>query len=937
MNPILILRTEIVSLLLLIYLTVVSRTFRMDKDGRTFNLIMTFAMLHVIMDGFTVWTVNHPEVTPRWVNDMAHIVFYGSAVLFSTEILTYTANLCFPDKAKNIRYAATALALVYLGLAATGVLRIEYTAYNGTNSSTGSAPTTGFILCFIFFAAAICMILLSRNRVGKHLRLLLLPMLFLLILVEIVQLFVKEFLFTGATATVICVGFFLSLENPAAVMEKKIMRDALSGLGSRSSYERDMQEYDGEFQKDKSLHFTFVFIDISNLRSINGLFGQKEGDAYIGRIATLLVSNLRNAEHIYRMGGDEFLAVYHKTDEKTVVRDIQRMQDACDREEKSAGYRPQLAVGYAVSDPKYNSLRDVLRVADYMMYRNKTAQKREVVESAFRGNGTRLNLYGLTDRVFDAMCLTSEEFYPYITNLETGVTRVAPGMAEFFGLEGEFIQNFNEVWMEKIHPSDRDKAGQDIRLTLKGLKEYHYYRYRVLGRDGKYVEVTCRGGVYHGRDGEPDIFSGYIVNHGAPKTRDPETGLMNERQLQDRLREIIGKGEKAVVLRLNIRNMGRIRMLYGNSDVTGALSVMADLCLRAVKDRGEVFIGSSRGFVFVLPGGDRGQAEEIFWQVREACAGGIIVGDRVIPISVHAGAIELPMENVKAPEEVRSAMLFIMEEAGPGGKNTVAFYTGGSADMREEDAALLQEVHRSCLADRERFFLRLQPIVDAQTGKILAAEALLRYRDNAGKEVPPGRFITFLESDPGYTDLGYHILRTALRHARRIREKLPDFNINVNITALQLYEENFIPQALQILREEDYPAEHLILELTERCKEMEFDFLKQRVSELRRAGFRVALDDMGTGYSTIDLLLHLDVNEIKLDMTFTQHMRENEKDQKFAEMLAKMTQDDDVLLCFEGVETEEMRGYLRRFGRCLLQGYYFDKPLKPEEFEAKYC
>ena len=118
---------------------------------------------------------------------------------------------------------------------------------------------------------------------------------------------------------------------------------------------------------------------------------------------------------------------------------------------------------------------------------------------------------------------------------------------------------------------------------------------------------------------------------------------------------------------------------------------------------------------------------------------------------------------------------------------------------------------------------------------------------------------------------------------------------------------------------------------------MEFTVLKQRVEELRKAGLRVALDDMGTGFSTIDLLLHLDVNEIKLDMTFTQHMQENENDPKFAEMLAGLAKENNMLLCFEGVETAETRDYLKGFGRVLLQGYYFDKPLKAEEFEAKYC
>ena len=937
MNPILILRTEIVCLILLVYLAFISRAYRIGKDGRIFNLLLIFSITHVVMEGVTVWMVNHPDSVPRWLLDGVYIIFYLSAIFFSVEVLVYITNLCYPERLKPIRIIADCAAAVFLVLTLLGVLTIQYEPFDGTRASTGSAPMVGFSVCLLMFAVSIVMILANNRRVGKHIRMLLVPMLFLLIAVEIVQMTVKEFLFTGAALTVISIGFFFSMENPAAVLEKKILLDALSGLGSRSSYEYDMEKYDKEFMENKETPFTFVFIDINNLRSINGLYGHQEGDTYIGRIAALLIQNLRSAEHIYRMGGDEFLAVYRKNDEKIVAKDIQRVQDACMREAERGRYHPELAIGYAVSDTKYNNLRDVLRVADYMMYRDKTALKREVAVGNVHENGTRLNLYGLTDRVFDAMCLASEEFYPFMTNLETNVTRVAPGMAEFFGLESEFIQDFLEHWLEHVHPADRDGYEADVRMTLKSLKDYHFYKYRARGRDGSYVEVTCRGGLYHGRDGEPDIFCGYIVNHGAPKIRDSVTSLLNEHALVDRMDAVMENREEVMVVRMEIRNIKRAQMLYGSESIFGAMRSVADICLQAVKDRGEVYSDNGNAFVFCLKGKDRGAADEIFCRIREACGAGVIAGSHVVPLSVYAGGVQLPDEAFRETVDVRSAVLYITEEAGFGHENGVVFYQHSEGDTREEEARLLRTVHSDAVNNRDRFFLRLQPILNARTEKVTGAEALLRYLTDELGEVAPGRFISFLESDPAYTELGYDIIRNALKSAGEIRKSLPDFNINVNITALQLYSEDFIPRVLKILEEEKYPAENLILELTERCKEMEFAVLKQRVKELREAGFRVALDDMGTGFSTIDLLLHLDVNEIKLDMEFTQHMRENDNDPKFAKLLASIAEDHRMLLCFEGVEKPEERDYLRSFGDVLLQGYLFDKPLKPEDFKKKYC
>ena len=936
-GAILIIREEIVCVLILTYLAFISRAYRMGKDGRRFNLILSFAMLHVIMDAFTVITVNRLEATPVWVNALGHWIFYLSALMFSAELFRYVLDLCYPElhpKWQKLVYTPVAVYALLLFF----VLKIEYHQFRGTWASDGPAPMVGYAIGLIYFITAIGMLVVHWNRIGRHIRYMLTPMLLLLIIAEIVQIWVKEFLFTGGAVTAITVAFFFTLENPAAVLERKVMMDVISGLGTRSGYEHDMVEYEKEFLKDKSVPFIFVFIDINNLRSVNGLFGHQEGDSYISEVAVLLMTNLKNAEHIYRMGGDEFLAIYRRTEEKTVIRDIRRVHEACRKVGEKKNYMPELAIGYAVSDVKYTSLRDVLRVSDYMMYRNKTDLKREAAMGVMHDSaGTHLNLSGLTDRVFDAMCLTSEGFYPYMTNLETNVTRVSPAMVEFFGLPDEFMDNFSEIWNEKVHPDDLEGYYQDLREAMKGNKAYHYYRYRAKSKNGEYVEVSCRGGLYHGRDGEPDIFSGYIINHGAPEMVDPATGLRNHAVLFDVLGEGLQTKKPAILVRTSLRNINRIRALYGYKAADSIFRSLADMFRRIVGNRGEVFSRAGLNFTLYLPGSTPAEVNEIYHQIREYCSAGVMVGEQVIPVGICAGAVQLPSESLTTVESIRGAALFAMEEAQNSPQDRVMFYSRDVADVQGRDIKLLQIIHRDCLKERRNFYLRLQPIIRAQTGEVTGAEALLRWKSPTYGEISPARFIAFLENDPGYSALGYDIIRHAVREARRIREKLPTFRINVNITALQLCANDFIPMVLQILAEENYPPDGLILELTERCKEMEFSFLKEKVAELRKTGIRVALDDMGTGFSTIDLLLHLPVDEVKLDMEFTASMQANAMDSWFAGILCEASTHDSIFICFEGVETQEMRDHLKSFGDVLLQGYYFDRPMLPDEFRAKYC
>ena len=937
MNPLLILREEIVCLVILVFLALLSRTYRMGKDGRIFNLILLFSILHVIMDGVTIWTVNHPESVSQPVNDVAHWIFFMSAILFSTEMFRYVLNACYQNLSKGWHATLLAPAGIYLLLLVTGILKTYYSQYNGTRLSEGSGPVVGFALCFILFITPIILIAVNWQKVGRHIRTILLPVLAILIVAEVIQVIVKEFLFTGGAITVVTVAFFFTLENPAAVLERKIMMDVISGLGTRSGYERDMVEYEADFEKDKSVPYTLMFIDINNLRSVNGLFGHQEGDSYISDVAVLLMNNLKGAKRIYRMGGDEFLAVYRKTEEKTIVRDIKRVHDACRLEGLKKSYAPELAIGYAISDEKYNNLRDVLRVADYMMYRNKADLKQAAAAGIIHETGTRLNLSGLTDRVYDAMCLTADRFYPYILNTETGVTRVSPAMVEAFGLEDEFILGFEDKWNARIHPDDLDAYIRDLHSAIKGEREYHYCRYRVKDKENNYVEVTCRGGLYHGRDGEPDIFCGYIVNHGMPEVIDSMTGLKNHTVFFELLKEAAETGCDAIIMRMDMLNISRIRMLYGGAASGTVMRSLAVIAKQALQGRGEVFTRNGGNHFFYLPGFTLEEANKVYQEIREKCAAGITVGETLIPLAISAGAVCLPNETLKDAEAIRGAASFAAEEAIASPQDTITFYKKEADSVEREEMSLLKTVHHECLTDRSNFFLRFQPIIQAGTGAVTGAEALLRWQSGEYGEVPPGRFISFLENDPAYTQLGYDILRMAVREANVIREKLPEFKINVNITAMQLYEDEFIHNVTRILDEEGFPADHLILELTERCKEMEFEFLKERVEILKKTGVRVALDDMGTGFSTIDLLLHLPVDEIKLDMAFTRELKVNTNNEMFAKVLCRIAENSDMAVCFEGVETEEMRDYLNGYGDVLLQGYYFDKPLKAEEFEQKYC
>ena len=507
MYPLLILREELVCLVILIFLMLLSRTYRKGKDGRLFNRLLISAAIHVVMDGVTVWTVNHTETVPYALNCAAHIVFYIAAILFAKEILIYSVRLLYPGQEDKWNRAGLILTALYV--AALPFMQIQFRQFHGTWASAGFAAYAGYGVGYVFFFLSMALLLRNWKDLSLRVKTTLLPMMLILLTAETVQILVPEFLFTGGAVTIVTVGFFFSLESPNIVMERYAMTDAMTGVENRNCYERDIQEYDRQYRSDPKQKFTFLFADMNNLKSVNGMYGHDAGDEYITFIAVTLRNTLKDAEHIYRMGGDEFLAIFLNKDESAVIRGIEKIREACEQERMHKKYNPVLALGYAVSGPQYQSLHDVLKVADYMMYQNKAELKRENAMEAGH-KGTALNLTGLTDRLFDAMCLSGEGYYPFIRNLETGVTRVAPGLAKRFGLEDSFFADFRSVWTERIHPDDRNTFLNGLDAVLNGEKR-RVDSCRVMDAAGNYVPVSVSGGVYRGTDGEPDLLTGYMA------------------------------------------------------------------------------------------------------------------------------------------------------------------------------------------------------------------------------------------------------------------------------------------------------------------------------------------------------------------------------------------------------------------------------------------
>ena len=918
MNPVLILREEIVCLVLLLFFLVTACCYKTGRDGGSFLRLAVCAMGHVAFEILVILAMNPPGRVGDGVNRVFHACYHLFAVFYAYEFFCCTARIGLSQAAAR-RARHWALPALLLFAAVLPFLPLYYLSGDGIYYGMGPLIAVSYLAAMLYFAASAAILFARRRSIPGHVQLALLPMLVAMMATVTLQWAVPELFFSGGALTAVTVGFFFALENPADVYRRKMQVDALTGVRSRHCYETDIRQVERSYRRDGTARYAVVFCDINNLKAVNNLHGHLEGDRYISAIAAILTREMPGARRIYRMGGDEFMALYRDTSEERVQREIQAVRRACEALGAEKEYPASVAMGCAFSDSGYRSIRDVLQVADYRMYKDKAEQKAQLT---LHTEGSQCNVTGLTDRLFEAMAQAAgDRCCPYLYNMETNMARISPFWVEQFGLPGEFLYDFPATWIDWLHPEDRERYQQDLRQILSGKFSGQTQEYRARNRAGEYVVCTCRSHVLRGKNGEPDLLAGVLVNHGIADRLDPVTGLAWDEALGERVSALRQRGEKAVLMKLGVQDFSRVNMLYGGG--SDALRQLADKIRALLPPGGELFRSEGPRFTLCLPGEDRETAERLYQDIRAAAEGDLRLGVSLVPLRL-AGAAYL----LSAGEEtisIRSGLLCALEESRHQRQGALVFFGEEGQDYR-----LLSQIHRDAVGDRQGFLLRYQPIIRAGDGKSVGAEALLYWQDLLWGQVGPSRFLPWLENDPCFFELGFWILRRAVSDARGMLALCPDFVLNVNITVSQLQHRDFLPKTLEILRQEGFPPGHLCLELTERCKELDTDILCQAIEAFRREGVRLALDDLGTGSASFGLLLRLPIQEIKLDKSFVGEIPWKRPNRIFADAAIQAAKGMDYAVCFEGVEDRETYEYLKSYGDVLCQGYYFARPLLAE-------
>ena len=729
-------------------------------------------------------------------------------------------------------------------------------------------------------------------------------------------------------------------EHQAALATANEMarRDELTGTKNKTAY----HEMENELQKqieEGAASFGIVVCDINGLKVINDTEGHKAGDDYI-RTACRLVCRVFHHSPVFRIGGDEFAVVLRGQDYKnreSLISMVRRQAE----ENIRMGEGAVVASGLAVYRPDQDrSVEDVFNRADGEMYKDKARLKQEKLLQEARSFKEKANIRMITeerrimlDTLFKSFEVVSEGTYVYLCDMKYDFSRWSKSAVDAYGLPSEYMYGAGDIWENRIHPEDRAAYRKGINEIFAGNAAGHDMQYRARRITGEYDVCTCRGVVIRDPAGEPDYFAGTIRNHGIQGHVDTLTGLRNQYGFFEDLDGCIKRNAEVSVALFGISRFSEINEMYGYRYGNRVLQRYARKVFELTGNTGHTYRIDGTKFAVISNTLTIPELREQYDRFRALLHEGIQVDGRKILLDLHCGALRV--DNFEIDSQTAYACLnFADEESKTLRKGDMVEFQNDTNEQSYQRLEQLHAIRASIKRGFEGFYLLYQPVVDAETERLIGAEALLRWKSDRYGVVPPDQFIPILESDPLFPELGEWILRESILAAKQLLRQVPGFIVNVNLSYSQIEKPDFVDMVVRILNELDYPPERLCLEVTERCRLLDMALLKNTAVNLKSRGVRVAMDDFGTGFSAVGILKEIPFDVIKIDRSFVKGIEENETDRKLIWNVANLAAIFKAKVCVEGVETAGMRDILRDCRAESFQGYYYAKPLLPEEIPA---
>lgn len=521
---------------------------------------------------------------------------------------------------------------------------------------------------------------------------------------------------------------------------------------------------------------------------------------------------------------------------------------------------------------------------------------------------------------------------------------LSPSHQTLFGDDG--IEMESGHLLQWVHEEDRELVANYLKQICAARNASSLLEFRVHTKSGRSLYLETKGNpildpcgdvqnlvlvmrdVTERKQWEQTIF--HLAYH------DTLTDLPNRRLFVDRLRKEVYQAKRfqsqLAVMFLDVDRFKQINDSWGHEvgDV-----ILAEIAKRIKQCLGSNDVVARLGgdeFTILLPHiSGRHEVDQVAQKIRDRLEEPLEVNGRQHNLSCSMGIAVFPSDGREADELLKRAdmALYFVKERG---RNGFEFFHPSIEEKSLERILLENELRKAM--EHEHFHIDYQPKYALPTGKLVGAEALVRWNHPELGRIPPNKFIPIAEETGLIVPIGEWILRRACEQNRAWQAQgYPPFRISVNLSVRQFYQPDLVEKIREILEDTGLDPQWLELEITESIF-ADMDNAVPILQTIRDLGVHISIDDFGTGYSSFSYVKHLPVDTLKIDASFIRDVHTNKESQAIVRAILTIAQTLHLNVIAEGVEREEQLAFLHEEGCSEGQGYLFSKPIPRQDIEA---
>ncbi|SDG32063.1 PAS domain S-box-containing protein/diguanylate cyclase (GGDEF) domain-containing protein [Fontibacillus panacisegetis] len=595
----------------------------------------------------------------------------------------------------------------------------------------------------------------------------------------------------------------------------------------------------------------------------------------------------------------------------------------------------------------------MIDVTDRKNYELRLQNSYEELEATFEEltaaqDELRVNYETLVDN--QEMLRRNEERYRLVTEAsDSGIWETdvlanqhyfSPRWYELLGYDVNDLVSF--VTLDQlVHPDDYERYLNDLEIVRRDSKGMFQCEYRLRLKSGDYRWFMGRGRVLYDDQGHAYRTTGSITDiHELKKYQDrlqhlayydALSDLPNRLYLLEELEAFFSNPqEKAALFFVDTDNFKYINDTLGHKFGDRLLKETSSRLASVIEDKGMLFrLGGDEFVIFLQNIHHEEQALLLAEHLMQGFLEPFQINESEVYVSVSIGIAIYPQHGVSAEEILKNADM-AMYAAKEAGKGKYMVFDQSFLQVFNERVNL-EKYLRQGLQNGE-FQLFYQPQVSVRNGHITGFEALIRWNSPELGFVSPLSFIKIAEDSRLIIPIGEWVLFRACAFASSFQEEgYGKFKISVNISVIQMLQDDFIDMVMRALEDTGLEPDLLELEITETLIMESFDALIPKLAFLRSKGIQIALDDFGTGYSSLGSLQDMPITTLKIDKTFIEQVSDEGDPRSLAKAIVLIGRKMGLKVVAEGVETEQQMKYVKRAKCDMIQGYYISKPLSEED------